>query len=114
MNVDWSRILSEFARLLKELRIGEEEGICTIPSKFMLHCNCSKIASRYLSDHLTLRLLSPVNRLESIYSQLEKVSVSRPKILISNEAKENANDFRRASVRIMAKSSTSGAHYRFA
>jgi len=55
VNIDWSRILSEFARLLKELRIGEEEGICTI-HKFILHCNCSK----------TLRLLSPVNHLESI------------------------------------------------
>jgi len=40
VNVDWSRILSEFARLLKELRIGEEEGICTTHI-FMLHCNCS-------------------------------------------------------------------------
>jgi len=49
VNIDWSRILSEFAGLLKELRIGEEEGTCTI-HKFMLHCNCSwTIMYRYKS-----------------------------------------------------------------
>ena len=48
VNVDWSRILSEFARLLKELRTEEEEGICSIhrSSKFMLHCNCASEHSK--------------------------------------------------------------------
>ena len=48
VNVDWSRILSEFAELLKELRTGEEEGICSIhkSSKFMLHCNCASEHSK--------------------------------------------------------------------
>ena len=40
VNIDWFRILSEFVRLLKELRIEEEEEICTVLSKFMLHYNC--------------------------------------------------------------------------
>jgi len=54
VTVDWSRILSEFARLLEELRIGKEEGIYSIhkSSKFMLYCNC---ASKL--DHLTQLLL---------------------------------------------------------
>ena len=46
VNVNWSRILSEFARLLKELRIGKEKGIYSIhkSSKFMLHCNCTSFS----------------------------------------------------------------------
>ena len=54
VNIDWSRILLEFARLLKELRIGKEEEICSIykSSKFMLCCNCTSEP-----DHLTQLLL---------------------------------------------------------
>ena len=58
VNVDWSRILSEFARLLKELRIGKEEGVYSIhkSSKFMLHYNCASEP-----DYLTwLLLLIPI------------------------------------------------------
>jgi len=62
VNIDWFRILSEFVRLLKELRIGEEEEIYTIPSKFILHCEWLCLDYMLLiTNYLMLRLLSSVN-----------------------------------------------------
>jgi len=53
----------------------------------MLHCNC---LSRHATYQITFRKDKATRYTPD--SQLEKASISRPKILILNEAKENASD----------------------